>query len=171
MHKEIYKGRLITLNQETVDLPDNAQIELDIVRHPGGAVVIALDDDKQVCLIKQYRYAAGGVIWELPAGCIDPDDSDSLVTAKRELEEEAGLIAQHWQSLGSMFSTPGFCDEVLYIYLATGLSQTQTKRDEHELIEEIHWIPLQQALHMSAHNEIHDAKTVVGLFRAQAYLM
>jgi ADP-ribose pyrophosphatase len=169
MSREIYRGRLIRLNRESVSLPNGNDVELDIVHHPGGAVVAALDEDDNVCMLRQFRHAAGGVIWELPAGCIDPDDTEPIATARRELEEEAGLRARDWQSLGSIYTTPGFCDEVLYLYLARGLEGTRTDHGDDEQIE-VHWLALADAMRMVADNEIRDGKTVAGLFKARARL-
>ena len=170
MSREIYKGRLIRLDRETVSLPNGNDVELDIVHHPGGAVVVALDDEDRVCLLRQFRHAAGGVIWELPAGCIDPGEgADPLATARRELAEEAGLLARDWRELGSILTTPGFCDEVLYLFLARGLEETSTDHGEDELIE-VQRLPMSEALQMAMDNEIRDGKTVAGLFKAQALL-
>lgn len=168
MSREIYSGRLIRLNRETVALPNGTDVELDIVHHPGGAVVVALDDEDNVCLLRQFRHAAGGVIWELPAGCIDPGDTEPLATARRELEEEAGLVARDWRELGSIFTTPGFCDEVLYLFLARDLRVTSTDHGDDELIE-VRWLRFSDALGMVMNNEIRDAKSVSGLLKAQAF--
>lgn len=169
MSREIYSGRLIRLNRETVALPNGNDVELDIVHHPGGAVVVALDDQDEVCMLRQFRHAAGGVIWELPAGCIDPTDPQPLATAQRELEEEAGLVAKDWQDLGSIYTTPGFCDEILYLFLARDLAQTRTDHGEDELIE-VCWLPLEEALRRVMSNEIRDGKSVAGLLKARAFL-
>lgn len=169
MTREIYNGRLIRLNRETVSLPNGRDVELDIVHHPGGAVVAALDEQENICMLRQFRHAAGGVIWELPAGCIDPGDPDPLATARRELEEEAGLVARDWRELGSIYTTPGFCDEVLYLFLARGLEETRTDHGEDELIE-IRWLPLSDAIRMVMEDDIRDAKTLAGLFKTQAVL-
>jgi len=169
MSREIYRGRLIRLNRETVSLPNGNDVDLDIVHHPGGAVVAALDEEGKVCMLRQYRHAAGGMIWELPAGCIDPGDPEPIATARRELEEEAGLRARDWQSLGSIYTTPGFCDEVLYLYLARGLERSRTDHGADEQIE-VHWLSLAEAMRMVADNVIQDGKTVAGLFKARACL-
>lgn len=169
MSREIYSGRLIRLNRETVALPNGKDVELDIVHHPGGAVVVALDDEDKVCMLRQFRHAAGGVIWELPAGCIDPGDAEPLATARRELEEEAGLVARDWRELGSIYTTPGFCDEVLYLFLARGLRETSTDHGDDELIE-VRWLRFSDALRMVMDNEIRDAKSVSGLLKARAFV-
>lgn len=169
MSREIYSGRLIRLAVETVSLPNGNDVELDIVHHPGGAVVVALNSDDEVCMLRQFRHAAGGVIWELPAGCIDPGEADPRATARRELEEEAGVVARSWHSLGSIYSSPGFCDEVLHLFLARDLQATRTDHGEDELIE-VRWLPVVEALRMIMADEIRDGKTVAGLFKARAFL-
>ncbi len=162
--KIIYDGEVVHLGIETVILPNNETMQLEVVRHPGGAAVVAIDDRQCVCLLRQYRHAAGGWLWELPAGKIDaPETPDH--TAKRELQEEAGLAADHWESLGSFLSTPGFCDERLFLYLATGLQPVDAEPHPHEVIE-VHWKSLDEALKMCKRGDIDDGKTLLGLMRA-----
>jgi ADP-ribose pyrophosphatase len=160
----IYQGRIVTLGIEQVDLPGGPTLMLEIVRHPGGAGSLALDGRGCVCLVRQYRHAAGGWIWEIPAGKLDPGE-EPLTTAQRELEEEAGLRAASWVSLGSMLSTPGFCDELLHMFLARDLTTVPANTEEHELIE-VHWVSFEQALNWAYSGEIRDAKTLVAIFRA-----
>ncbi len=164
----IYRGKIIDLYQEKVTLPNGALAELEIVRHPGGAAVVALDHEKRLCLLRQYRYATGGWLWELPAGKLDSGELP-LTTAQRELEEEAGLTARHWEPLGSIISSPGVFTEVVHLFLARDLSRVPTNTEEHELIE-IHWIPFTEALAQAYAGEISDAKTLIGIFRAQKAL-
>jgi len=164
----LYKGRIVDLGLETAQLPDGRALQLEIIRHPGAAVIAALDAQQQVCLIRQYRYAAGGWIWELPAGVRDEGEAPKL-TAVRELKEEVGVEARSWHALGSLLSTPGFCDERLHIYLARELTLGEHAREADEFIE-THWLPLAKALEMAVSGEIEDAKTIVGLFRVQAWV-
>lgn len=166
--EEIYSGRLIKLYREHVELPGGGVALLDIVRHPGGAVIAPLNEDNEICLLKQFRHAAGGVIWEMPAGCIDPGEMP-LQTAKRELREETGLIANSWTALGHILSTPGFCDEVLHLYLARDLVADNTSHGRDEIIE-VHWLPVDMAMAMAHKGEISDAKTLALLFRLQPHL-
>lgn len=166
--RNLYDGKIVQLNLEIASLPDGRQAELEIVRHPGGAVIAAIDEDRRVCLIRQYRYAIDQWIWELPAGLLESGE-EPAVSAQRELLEETGLSASRWQSLGNMLSSPGFCDEYLHLFLATGLRQGETRHEENEFIE-VHWLPLAQAVARAQSGEISDAKTVVGLLRAQASL-
>jgi len=166
--RSVYAGRLIEVTLESVTLPGGQDVELEIVRHPGGAVVAAVNAKHEVCLLRQYRYAAGDRIWELPAGTIDPGETADQ-TAHRELREEAGVAAAQWTDLGAMFSTPGFCDEQLFLYLARGLTAVGTEHGVDEVIE-VHWMPFAQALDMARDGTIRDAKTIVALFRAESRL-
>ena len=167
-HKAIYDGRIVHLAIESASLPDGREIDLEIVRHPGGSVIVAVDDQQQVCLIRQFRHAAGGWIWELPAGVRDNTEAPEI-TARRELKEEVGVEAKSWQTLGSLLSTPGFCDERLHLYLARDLYLGTHAREADEFIE-VHWMALDQAVEMAAQDEIDDAKTIIGLFKAQRVL-
>lgn len=164
--RSIYRGRIVDLGLETVGLPNGESAELEIIRHPGGAAVVALDDQNQVCLLRQYRHASGGWLWELPAGKLEPDETP-LVTARRELSEEAGVTADRWTDLGALHSSPGILTEVIHLYLADGLRRAAHDHETHEVIE-IHWLPFAQALNWCLDGTITDAKTLIGLFRAQA---
>jgi len=164
--RPVYDGRLVKLSVDSVTLPNGVIAELEIVRHPGGAAVVALDDRNRVCLLWQYRYASGGWLWELPAGKIDPPE-EPLHTARRELAEEAGVEARDWCPLGSLHSSPGVFSEVVHLYLATGLRHREQSLEHDELLE-VHWIPLDQALEWAVSGRISDAKTLIGLFRATA---
>lgn len=162
----IHRGRLIQLNLESIALPDGRHIELEIVRHPGGAVIAAVNRRNEVCVLRQYRHATReGFIWELPAGCTDPDDPTPLTTAQRELREEAGVSAGEWVELGPIYPTPGFCDEVLHLFLARDLRQTAREPQQDEVIE-VHWLALHEAAAMALDGRIRDSKTIAGLLRA-----
>ncbi len=163
--KSIYRGKIIELTLDRLTLPNGRETELEIVHHPGGAAVVALDPNANVCLLRQFRHAAGGWLWELPAGKLDPGEAP-LATAQRELKEEAGLLAADWQSLGRLISSPGVFTEVIHLFLARDLTPVATNTGEHELIK-VHWLPFEQALAMARDGEITDAKSVAGLFRAQ----
>jgi ADP-ribose pyrophosphatase len=164
--KPVYHGKIIDLYLEQVILPNGRAAALEIVRHPGGSAVVALDDRNNVCLLRQYRHAAGGWIWELPAGKLDPGE-EPLATARRELQEDAGLRAASWETLGRIFSSPGVCTEIIHLFLARTLTSVPGGTEAHELIE-THWLPFAQALAWARSGEIGDAKTIVGLFRAAA---
>ncbi len=164
----IFQGRVIDVVLETVELPNERQVELEIVRHPGGAAAVALDEQGRVCLLRQYRHAGGGWLWELPAGKIDPGE-EPLATATRELEEEAGVRAADWTDLGPMHSSPGVFTEVIHLWLARRLEIQPHTQEQDEVIE-IHWLPLNQALDWCSDGTITDAKTLVGLYRTNALL-
>ena len=163
-----FRGRVITVNVESVTLPNGRRADLEIVHHPGGAAIVALDADERVCVLRQYRHAGGGWLWELPAGKLEPDEPP-LLTAQRELIEEAGVEGGQWHSLGSLLSSPGVFTEVIHLFLARDLTARVTAHEEHEVIE-VHWIPLAEAWHRAVIGEFRDAKTAMGLLRAQALL-
>jgi len=166
--RTVFTGRVVSLAVEQVRLPNGEEVELEIVRHPGGAAVAAVDAADCVCLLRQYRHAAGGWIWELPAGKLDPGESPAT-TARRELAEEAGVQASEWRPLGRVVSSPGVFTEVVHLYLARGLAPATARPERGELFE-THWLPLQEAADRAASGEIEDAKTVIGLLRARAAL-
>ena len=159
----IHQGRLISLHKEQVALREGGFTTFDIVKHPGGAVIAAVNQRNEICLIKQWRHAVDAFIWEAPAGCLEIGE-DPLVTAQRELEEEAGVVAQEWKSLGRLVTSPGFSNEVLYLYKATNLTSGTVKLDAAEQIE-AHWLPIEKALEMARDGEIEDAKTLAILLK------
>ena len=161
----LYSGKALTLMREQIVFPDGHRDSLEIIRHPGGAGAVALDEQGQVCLIRQYRYAADGWLWEIPAGRIEQGEK-ALSTAQRELAEEAGICAEQWQELTDIFPSPGICDEHIHLYLAKKLRSVELSHDRLEYIE-IHWIPLPEALHWCRQGQITDAKTQIALFHAQ----
>lgn len=164
-HKPIYQGRALTLNEESVVFPDGQQALLEIIRHPGGAGALALDDEGRVCLIRQYRYAADGWLWEIPAGRLEAGES-AQPCAQRELAEEAGVHATHWQPLASLLPSPGICDERIHLFLARDLSPVPTAHERGEYIE-VYWLSLNDALVKVCAGEIVDAKTVIALQHAR----
>ncbi|HWC50074.1 MAG TPA: NUDIX hydrolase [Nitrospira sp.] len=161
MTKNIFNGKVITLNIDTVTLPNGVTIDLEIVRHPGAAAVVPLKDNETVILIKQFRHAAGGFIYEIPAGKLHPGE-DPRDCAVRELEEEIGYRAGNLTLLSSIFTAPGFTDEVIHIYRATELSRGRQNLDRDEVLEVVE-VSLQEAIEMMPAGKIRDAKTMVGL--------
>lgn len=158
--RSIYRGRVIDLVVETVTLPNGHTMELEIVRHPGASAVVALTDADEVLLVRQYRHAVGGYIYEVPAGKLDGEAPE--VCAARELIEEAGVEAGRLEKLGSIVTTPGFSDEVIHLFLARDLRPASQKLDEDEVLT-VERVPFARALQMCARGELRDAKSMCAL--------
>lgn len=165
-YRPVFAGRIITVALERVELPDGRRFDLEVVHHPGGAAVVALDREQRVCLLRQYRHVAGGWLWELPAGKRDQGEPPER-TARRELAEEAGVSAAEWTPLGPVYSSPGVFDEVVHLYLARDLTPAIRDAQPDEQIE-VHWVALDTALQWAVDGVIGDAKSLIGLFRAAA---
>lgn len=163
-----YSGRVVRLTTDEVVLPNGHRAVLEVVHHPGGAAVVALDEQRRVCLLRQYRYVADGWLWELPAGKLEPHEPP-LSTAQRELLEEAGVSAGEWRELGIVLSSPGVFTERLHLYLATRLSAASSSHEQAEVIQ-VHWVALEQACAWALQGTISDAKTALGLLRAAEYV-
>jgi 8-oxo-dGTP pyrophosphatase MutT (NUDIX family) len=165
---EHFRGRVVHVTVDDVVLPNGHLASLDVVHHPGGAAVVALDAEMRVCLLRQYRYVADGWLWELPAGKLEPHE-EPLATAQRELAEEAGARAAQWQPLGSYLSSPGVFTEVIHLFFATGLAPAATAHEASEVIE-VHWVAFGEARRWALDGTIRDGKTAVGVLRAAAKL-
>ena len=159
--RHIYKGKVVTLNIDTVTLPNGVTADLEIIRHPGAAAVVPMKEDGRVVMIRQFRHAAGGFIFEIPAGKLHPNE-DPLQCASRELEEEIGYRATSLELLSSILTAPGFADEVIHVYKATGLTKGRQQLDRDEVLEVIE-MPLSDAMRKIEDGTIRDAKTIVGL--------
>src|SRR5438477_5250635 len=170
MGRQSYKGRIVDLSLERVTLPNGTSVELELVHHGGASAVVAVDEQTRVVLLRQYRYAAGGYIWELPAGILDSSAEAPEACAARELVEEAGVAARELTLLGTIVTTPGFCDERIHLFLARGITPATHGHGADEVIAEIAWKPLAEALAMIRRGEIVDAKTIAGLHLAAAEL-
>jgi 8-oxo-dGTP pyrophosphatase MutT (NUDIX family) len=162
--KDIFTGRVIRVSVDTVDLPNGMRVPLELVRHPGGAAAVAIDSEDRVCLLRQFRHAAGGFIYELPAGKLEPEEPPE-VTARRELVEEAATSAANWESLGPFFSSPGVFTEVIHLYLATDLTRAKATPEADEVFQ-VEWWPLKTAVAKALSGELTDAKTIIGILRA-----
>jgi ADP-ribose pyrophosphatase len=170
--RRAYTGRVISLDVDEVRFPDGSTGELEIVRHPGASAIVPfLSDprsaDPQVLLIRQYRYAANGYLYEVPAGRLDANESPEEC-ARRELREETGCTADRLELLTSMYTTPGFTDEKIHLFLASGLTRGEAKREADEFME-VEAMPISAALKMVERGEITDAKTALGLLYAAGF--
>lgn len=161
MRKDIYRGRVVNLSLETVTLPNGATVEMELIHHPGAAAIVPMKDDGTVLLIRQYRHAVGGYILEIPAGKLDPGE-DPRDCAARELEEEIGFRAASLEPMITFFTTPGFTDEVIHIFKATGLTPGTQNLGRDEVLDVIE-LPLERAIAQIADGTIRDGKTIVGL--------
>lgn len=156
--KTIYEGKVITLTVQTVELPNGKQAEREVVLHPGAVTVLALTEDEKILLVNQFRKAPNRLMVETPAGKLEPGE-DPLTSAKRELEEETGYRAAEWKHLSSFYTSPGFADELMHAYVATGLTLAEQNLDDDEFIEVIH-ASAEEAEEMILDGRIADAKTV-----------
>ena len=157
----IYKGKIIKLRQDKVKLPDGKETTREIIEHPGAVVILALADDQKIIMIRQFRVAANEVLWELPAGKVE-DGEDLVRCAKRELEEETGYYPRKIKKLLSFFSTPGFCNERLTLFLAEDLEERSKNEDDDEFIQ-VKNLKISEVLKMIKGNVIKDAKTIIGI--------
>lgn len=167
--RRLYTGRIINLDLDTVRFPDGSSGELEMIRHPGAAAVVPfLDDDSEpdprVVLIRQFRHAAEGFVWEIPAGRLDPGEAPERCAA-RELEEETGMSAARFELLLTIYTTPGFTDERIHLFTAHGLAEGRHNREADEFVE-VHRLRRSEVERMIAAGEIVDGKTLVALMRA-----
>lgn len=169
MREQIYEGRVVNLIVEDVVLPNGQTTRLEFMTHPGASAVVPFHQDGTVTILRQYRHAVGRWIWEIPAGKLDKPGENPLECAKRELAEEAGLAAEDWVKLGSILTTPGFCDEIIHLYLARDLSQVSQHHEADEVIE-VHRMELEDAVSRIPTEEIQDTKTVGALLAASRFL-
>ena len=169
----VYTGKIVSLDVDTVRFPDGSTGELEMIRHPGASAVVPFlsdprGDDPQVLMIRQYRYAAGGYLYEIPAGRLDPGENPRDC-AVRELKEETGCTAEQLDYLLTMYTTPGFTDEKIHLFMATGLTTGETKHEADEFLD-LHPMLLSRALEMVQAGEIQDGKTALGLLFAAGFL-
>ena len=172
--RRIYTGRVVRLDVDTVRFPDGSTGQLDLIRHPGAAAIVPCASDPPgadptILLIRQYRYATGGELWEIPAGTLDPGE-DPEACARRELLEETGVTAARLERLTSIWTTPGFTNEVIHLYLATGLTTGEPSRERDEFIE-VEPQPLSRVLELIRDGEIRDAKTVVAILYMAGFVL
>jgi ADP-ribose pyrophosphatase len=159
--KRAYSGRVVDLSVETIVLPGGRETIREVVRHPGAVAIVPMLSSQEVLLIKQFRYCTGKTLWEIPAGTIEQGETPA-VCAERELIEEIGYRASTMKPMGGFYTSPGFCNEFLHLFLASDLEACESSPDRDEMIE-VHKMTLDEALRKVEHGDIIDAKTIVGL--------
>lgn len=170
--RRVYTGRVINLDVDTVRFPDGSVGELEMIRHPGASAIVPILGDPtsanpRLVLIRQYRYAAGGYLYEIPAGRLDAGETPSQCAA-RELEEETGFRAAHVEHLYTMFTTPGFTDECIHVFRATELQEGPSAREPDEFMS-VEPMPLSRAMELIRTGEISDAKTALAILYAAQF--
>ena len=166
-NEEVFSGRLLKVQRDHVTLPNGNDTTREYIRHPGAVAIVPVLEDGSVVLVKQCRYSLGTLLWEIPAGKLDHGEAeDADECAKRELSEETGYDAAHWQRLISIATTPGFSDEIIHLYKAWGLQKYAQHTDEDEFIGVQAFSP-EQLKKMIAEGELYDAKTLCALYAAK----
>ncbi len=160
--KTVYDGKIIKLEVDEAKLPNGANATREVVRHPGGVGVVPIDEEGFLYLVKQYRYPFSKITTEIPAGKLDGKGEDPEDAGRRELMEETGLSAKKFTFLGSIYASPGFCDEEIYLYLAEGLTQGESDPDEDEFVA-VSRIHIKEFIEQITEGKIHDGKTVAGV--------
>ena len=168
--EQIYTGRIISLRKDTVAMPGGGESGREVVHHPGAVGIVALDDQDRVVMLRQYRHPVGEHLWEVPAGLRDVDGEPPVETARRELAEEVQLSADRWSLLTTQHPSPGFCDELVVLYLAEGLSDVARPDGftvEHEELDmTIERVPLADAVQRVFDGDIRNASAIIGLLAA-----
>jgi 8-oxo-dGTP pyrophosphatase MutT (NUDIX family) len=161
----VYRGSIIEVSTEVLRYANGREHQLDFVRHPGAAAVVAVDAANRVCFVRQYRHGIADFMWEIPAGKLDSGEAPA-VCAVRELAEETGVTARSWTPLGVYVPAPGILTEVIHLYLARELEIGQAAPDVDEELE-LEWLPLVEAIGRVQRGEWNDGKTAMALMRAQ----
>jgi len=172
--RRVYTGKVVRLDVDTVRFPDGSTGDLELIRHPGAAAVVPCASDPaggdpSILMIRQFRHAAGGLLWEIPAGTLAPGETPEAC-AHRELQEETGVVAERVERLTSIYTTPGFTDEVIRLFWAQGLTMGEAARERDEFIEVVPQ-PLSQVLAGIRGGEIRDAKTVVAILYMSGFIL
>jgi ADP-ribose pyrophosphatase len=164
----LHRGRIIEVSTEVLRYSNGREHELELVRHPGAAAVVAVDDSNRACFVRQYRLGVEDFLWEIPAGKLDPGEAP-FDCAVRELTEETGVTARSWTTMGRYFPAPGIFTEVIHLYLARDLELGAASPDVDEELE-VEWVPLGEALGRVLRGDWNDGKTAMALARAQYHL-
>lgn len=165
--EEIYQGKIFTVTRDTVRLENGREASREVVHHHGGAGILALDGEGRLAMVRQFRYAQGREVLEIPAGKLEPGEPPRA-TALRELGEEVGCRADTLLDFGSIIPTAAYCTETIYLFLATGLHKTGQQLDEDEFLT-VSWLPFAEAVELVLAGEITDAKSVAGILRAREH--
>jgi len=167
----VHEGKVFNVIVDDIEYPSGRTSIREVAEHPGGAVALAVFPDERIILIRQHRYPFGEFLWELPAGKLDKDE-DPLDCARRELTEETGYQAQGWKKLLSIYTSPGFCSEILHIFLAQDISASPggRKLEEGEQTMTVHIVPMTEAIVMIDRGMIVDAKTICGILQGERML-
>jgi ADP-ribose diphosphatase len=160
----LHKGRVFDVTTENVRLSNGVTVDMEIIRHPGAAAIVAITDSRQVLMLRQYRHAVGKTMWEIPAGTREINE-DPLACAQRELVEETGYTAEKWDYLGAITPVPGYSDERIVLYLACNLSVSSQNLDADEIIH-VQKVPFEKVVHLITEGQIEDAKTIAAIFFA-----
>lgn len=164
--RTVFEGRVFTVQVESITLPKGHALDAEIVRHPGSVVIVPMNAAQEVVLVRQYRHAIGRYTWELPAGGLKQGE-DVRAAARRECQEEIGMVAERLEPLGSFFPTPGYCNEEMHFFLAAGLREPRAGDDEAHPDEdediETRWVSLDELRAMIRRNDIVDLKTIAGV--------
>jgi 8-oxo-dGTP pyrophosphatase MutT (NUDIX family) len=163
-----HQGRVVTVYSDRLRFDNGQEYDIDMIRHPGASAIVAVDAQRRVCLVSQYRHGIEDFLWEIPAGKLDGGVRPELA-AVRELAEEAGVTAQHWESLGEFLPAPGLLTEKVYLFLALRLTQGEAAPESDEELE-VKWLPLEEGVRMVLDGELDDGKTALALLRAHARL-
>lgn len=166
--RKLYQGKHFSFNLDDLTLPDDQRVTHATVRHPGSAAIVPIDAENNVVMIRQYRHSVKAMMLEVPAGTMDPDEN-SLACARRELAEETGIVAQEFIDLGPTHILPSYSDELIHIFLARYLSETEQSLDSDEFIEVVRY-PIETVLQKIDEGDITEALTIVSLFKAKRYL-
>lgn len=155
--KEIFHGKIITVQHDDAELENGAKVKREVVRHPGGVCVAAVNERDELAFVRQFRYPYSEVVTELPAGKLEPGE-DPFDAIKRELSEEVGAVGEQWKDMGKLYPSPGYCSEIIHLYSCNITSVGSTHPDEDEFLE-IEYIPLEKAVDMVISGQLRDAKT------------
>jgi 8-oxo-dGTP pyrophosphatase MutT (NUDIX family) len=168
--EEVYRGRVISLRKDVVTMPGGGESVREVVHHPGAVAIVAIDEQDRVVMLRQYRHPVRQHLWELPAGLRDVADEPPIETARRELAEEVQLAAERWSLLTTQYPSPGFCDELVLLYLAEGLSEADLPEGftvEHEELDmTVERVPLDQAVQWVFDGTVRNSLAVIGLLAA-----